>query len=813
MSISDVIDSENVVQKIVTTLNQGSCTVALQAEEGRGKTYIVESIEKSFPEKNIKFIYLQGDSAKIEESYYPLNSYIEKKNKNFKKGVKILKEIAGGIKYIGSGLKAIIDEVDLGDSRSKKVIQNVPPFNNQLDFSLHLIGAVNKYEQVIIICDDFELFDQDTLNYLTALKAGFLAIGKPFPIAFIVTSERTSNAANLLGNAVYTYTLEPITFPQLNQIITIWSGGSPTKEQLEVIHSCTGGHLHLVKIVSAYFKEMIEKEKAPLYLSNNFLNVVIDARLKQLDTKYERVRSLLFAISNSGKSNSIQEVICLLGEDDDMQEIIRTVIRLNLVKVKDNYLSLSHPFIEHYIDSSKLPNKPSFYKKLSACVHRLTPGDYMRRATLESMTMNPERVDTLWALEAIREIRSGSKIGRSILDRISNTDVGSRLRGELDKFIVCYEYAFSGKLDETISSIEAISDSLPREIVSEKYYLLCETLAKKIAKQPKEAALNTVENWESVIVSEPEIWYRFMQVKILLSAELGLIDVAKRTESAIVSYFSDRITYDSNASSIIDRLSLFSDILYSPEVSHKKLLQVEQKLSSEVEQDSFHRLMDLYIARVNLSANSFTLHNYERAISSASSAIELINSYPEIYFPYKEVPLSNLILSTVFEGKNNLKESIESYARLHESTKIEENRILIDMNYAGLLFLNGSYNEAYQVLQQSSYIPNIETDDSFYSYYYWSNFALLSYIQGDKYVALEKLTFLKEVAPKVSHNLSKYYSKHWDTLNSILTSNETLNHNVVLSEFERLVPVYSSIIWKRFKSGYLFTDIQIWTSS
>lgn len=810
MSILDITGIREISIGISNALEKGNCNIELIGQEGRGKTTTIEAVATSYANPESTFITLRGNDQKTQESFYPLKDFVDRKEKVLKRGIVVFKEAVGAIPYAGKTLKAFLDEIDLKSLGSKKTIENVEPFKLHIDFSLHLIGLLNKYRKVIIVCDDFNLFDSATIQYLTSLQEGLLILNKPFSISFILVSDKHEQVLSLLSpNPTYSFPLAPLNSFQIREVVALWSGENPTEQQLELIQSCSSGHLQLIKIICAYLRE--NQGKLQSNIPDNFLKSIIDARLQQLKGDQEKIIQLLIAVLQSGKNTSMYELICLLGEDSGMQEVLKSAIQLNLLLIKDNQVQFTHPLIESYINSVRQSNKITFYEKLGKCVQKLTPSNYARRALISELSFNNDRVDILWALDYIRRIREGVNPNQ-ISDKISTSYLGLKLKNALKEFALCYQLALSGALDETIVAVDGIPDSLPMEVVAEKYFLKAETLAKKIAKQPKEEALGIITIWETIKEDEPEIWYRFMQVKILLAAELGFLEMAKETEGRIVKYFSGRITYDREAIDTIDRLNIFSEILYTPEVAHKKLLNTELKLAKDIEDERFHKLVDLYITEVNLSANSFVLSDYVKAIKHADRALTLTTTYSDIRFPYKEVPISNLYLALVFHTPTELSTIEAKYLDLYSSAIIEENKMLIDINYAGLLLLNHRYAEAINVLEKSCYIPIPEIDDNFYAYYYWSNYAIISHFLKLP-TAKESLLKVEGIVEGVSLVLSKYYVRHYKLLLDIIGNENIKNYKEMASLIEKQAPVFSSKIWNRFKTGYLFTDIQIWTSS
>lgn len=75
---------------------------------------------------------------------------------------------------------------------------------------------------------------------------------------------------------------------------------------------------------------------------------------------------------------------------------------------------------------------------------------------------------------------------------------------------------------------------------------------------------------------------------------------------------------------------------------------------------------------------------------------------------------------------------------------------------------------------------------------------------------MKKMGFIVE---KISPFLNKYYIKHYTLIREIIFNTNIKTYNELKSYIEDNSSIFSSRIWKRFKIGYLFTDIQIWLSS
>ncbi len=814
MDISRILNNDKVSKDITDILNSDTpCTIILSGPSGRGKSFIAENASSELASDKSCCIYLMGDEERKSEEFYPLKLFVEKKDKNLNKGVKAIRASLEEVPYIGKGLKVLTEDYDFGKNKQKRVIQDTVPFKRHLDFSLHVLGLHRSHEKVVIICDGINEFDKSTIDYLTSLKEGFLELNEDFNISFLIISNTQNEVPSYFKlDNTHNIDLPPISKEQAKDIIKIWSNRDLSPKELDIIQSCSGGHLQLLKIASNYIKEANQFE-----LPDNradFYKILIDARLRKLKDYYERIKQILIAISESGMRSSVSEILCLLGEDKAIQELLKHAVQMDLLFIKDNYIHFAHSVIEDYAKSFQDTPKLDFYGKLGNCLRKLTPGDYYRRAICAQLSDDIAESDTLWALAAIRKMREGTfdEID-TITKKISSSTTGNDVKEALVGFQQCYKISFDGDIDEALNMTEQISNAIPKAVLAEKNYLKCENLTKKISKISKEEGLRLINEWEEIKEQEPEIWYRLLQLKIIIASELGLIDLALQTEAQIFKYFSERLIFDIHARSNINRINLFSEVLYPPEIAHKKMLQTEKRLTEEVKNEQYHKVIDLFISSTNLSSNSFLIDDIDNAIHFAQKATALMNEFNALRLPSIEAPISNLYLATLAKDRSTLPSIIVKYKKLYQSMSVDENNVLIDINYAGLLLVNEQIEEAFEILKVSKYIPEKDIDDNYYYYYYWCNYAIIQFLRGNYKDSQEKMLLLEPIVENISHFLKKYYVKHHQIIKEMMQKQYIKSYSEIKKDIEITAPIFSSSIWNRFKTGYLFTDIQIWTSS
>jgi len=812
MTITSIVGSDKILDEIEQLLKrEESSIIRLKGPDGRGKSWIASNLIEKILNSDYCCINLSGDGSRTGEAFYPLKQFVEKKDKIRNKALGVAKELTGRIPYVGKEVQLLVKDYDF--KGHKKTIQDLSPFKSHLDFALHLLALHRKYKKVLIVCDDFEAFDDSTVTFISELKSGFMHLKEEFNISLLLISNSEAQLHDfIVGNVAHEIELPALQSEQIYSLVHFWSGRKISPEQLQLVNSCTGGHLSLVKLVAEHFKEtskinLVQNDGAAL-------RSVVDSRLRKQKDQYDPLKNLLHALVKSGKPSTTYEMLCLLEEQEGVRDLIQQAVQMNLLVVKNNYIHFSHPIIKDYIDSFQNKPKASFYDKLSACIKKLTPSNYARRALVERLAHNDDKADVFWGLACVQKLREGAFVEAGVIqNEITNSEYGSGIVEALDQFKICYEYSFKGEIDDTLLEIEQISNSLPKELLAEKNFLKCENLAKKISNAPKEEALDIISHWEEIREEEPEVWYRLMQLRIITASELGLIDFAKKTEAEIVKYFSSRLAFDVHARSILEKLNLFSEVIYTPEIAHKKMLQTEKWLSKEVSNEQYHRVIDLFIARTNLSSNSILVNDMGKAIQFALEAIELAKEYNAVRFPGVETPLSNYYLAQMFRDMNNLPSIIKGYKEIYDATYVEENKILFDINYAGFLLLDNQVKQAKKVLDAGSYIPHKEDDDNYYCYYYWSNYALVTFLSGNAEDAKSHFSGLDERAQNVSFFLRKYYVKHFQIMKEMLEQTNIRSYNEVRRFFEDRQPIFESKAWDRFKFGYLLTDVQLWTSS
>lgn len=817
MTLEHLTGQESIINSIIQHLQKGEITsVNISGVSGSGKSWLLQGIANAISAKDGCIVKLQGDYERIKEAYYPLNVFIEQKNKTGKKSIQVGKKMAAQIPFVGAAVESILEDIDVASFYKNDKDFDAFGLNKQKHFANHVISLLKKYGALAFVCDDVQDFDPSTIVYLDNLVKYLNAASFETRVLFVFACnterENLLSNCNWLSSQHYDYTLNRIERSQLpGALILLGLINTLNEPDLDLIYSSTGGHLHVLRTVVAYFN----KNQSNNILAGSGKNLIynlLDSRLQQFQQYYTVIKELLLALGGVGKSGSKVELLCLLEKSEDVPDAIKYAEELDFIVIKDGYLHFTHEIVKEYILAQENKRKPSFYRKFSDCLRALNPSNYLRRAWAEEMAGNAEKADAFRALFIIQRMRLGFYDEAAELANLFTSDEADGLKTMMNVFLICYRSNADGELNDALLSLSMLPFDLPQELLAERIYLECEILLKHTDYPSRKEALQKLESWDILREEEPEQWYRFSQLKLLAHSELGHFELATKIEQEIAIFFTKRASYDVSAKEILNRLNLFSEIVYSPDIAHIKLSQAYSHLAREIEAENYDKLLDYYIALCNLSGNCISTNRLDLSLDYGRKAIALIKDFPHVYFPHKEVALNNLLLASYFCKAETPEIILEKYGQMAENM-LEEDGMLININYAGLLVRQNNIPKALSLLKANNYLMDEGHTDPFYLYHHQFNYGLTLYLSGRKPEAISVLEPLKKFEGQINNKLSVFYKKHYELTLELLNKNDPLDYIKLCSFFHEQQPRYLNAVWDKFKPVYLFTDLQIWTNN
>lgn len=817
MTLEELTGQEAIIYKILVNLEKGKIISAdIKGVSGSGKSWLLQKLANSITDKGGCVIKLQGDPERIKEVYYPLNVFIEQKNKTGNKSIKAAKKLVGEIPFVGASAESFLEDIDLQSFSKTNSDFEAFGLNKQKQFATHATSLLNKHSTLAIICDDIQDFDQPTIDYLDCLikflNAQTFETRVAFIFGFNVERENTTNYPSWLSSVHFEYNLKRIDRSQLVSALLLFGLKHTLREpELDLIYTSTGGHLHVLRTIVAYLNRNQEKNLLQEQ-GNTLMHNLLENRLQQIQQYYKLIKELLLALGGVGKSGSKAELLCLLEKNDDLADAMKHAEDLEFITIKDGYLHFTHEIVKDYISAQENKRKPSFYRKYSDCLRALNPSNYLRRAWAEGMAGNKEKADAFRALFIIQRIRLGLYEEVNELINLFNSEDAERMTSAVKIFKASYQQNSDSSLNEGLLSLSLLPYDLPQELLAEKIYLECEILLKHTDYPSRQEALQKLESWDILKEEEPEQWYRFSHLKLLANSELGNFEMATKIEQEIAIFFTKRANFDVSAKDILNRLNLFSEIVYSPDIAHIKLSQTYHSLKREIENENFDKLLDYYISLCNLSGNCISTNRLPLSLEYGKEAIGLIKGFPHIYFPHKEVALNNLLLASYFLKVESPEKVLSTFRQL-ANEMMEEDGILINSNIAGILIQQNRIDEAQVLLQEKNSLIAENHTDPFYFYHHRFNYGLTLYLAGQKDQAISVLEPLTKLEGQINNKLTTFYKRHFELTLELINQNDKLSYSEMCEQFQKKQPRYLSIVWDKFKPVYLFTDLQIWTNN
>lgn len=804
----------NILKNILEIIKVSSVDVInIVGESGSGKTFLLNSILRKLQESDNEVIVLKGDSAKCEIDFHPLDDFLDKATKIQKLGKAVVSQLFEEIPIIGKSLKLISENTESIDIfTTQKKIPDLSKLQLHREFAIYVLSVLNKGLRPFVLCDDIQYFDTKTICFLNDLNVKLRNADLP-SITFISTiNTSVSTYKQSLLEGVITNILVSLPLKEdVCDIMKFWGLDREwDKEEIEMIFTCTGGHLYLLHSIMEYLRSY-HLEDVNIANSNTLMNKIITTRLSSFGDKYNEAQKTLCYLSYIGDQVSKNELLCALDKPDKLNDILNISANQNLLIVKDDYIFFCHEIIRRAFFGLENRDLVSFYSKFSLCVKNISPSHYAKRAIIETKAANLDQADILFVMYACQKMRNGlfSEIP-DIKNRLS-----SRLKYLFVEFITeleeAYRLTFDGKNQTALAILDSTSSAYPYPLWIEKQYLICTLQFKNNIREERINALHTIKELVSEVQDvEVELWSRCLILELVLERELNLFEDARITRNRLQSVLSKRLHFDKNALKLLNSIDLYSDTIDTPPVAHAKLRRLVERLETYIENDNYDQIFDLYIAESNLSGNSLIVGEYETAYLAAEKALRLIKQFNLIRFSHPEVCLNNKYLALLYMNHEDKNGIVSGYKEILP-IQTDEDKILITTNYAGLLL---SQEKCVEALETIITIEREEVSfdiDRYYAYYYQFNYALILYFNGYREDAIDLLEEVNEFVPQISRNLEKYYKKHYALVMELLREADYKSIHHLQSVFSNRAPIYLSAIWGKFKPVYLFSDLQIWT--
>jgi hypothetical protein len=581
-------------------------------------------------------------------------------------------------------------------------------------------------------------------------------------------------------------------------------------QEQNVLYEATGGRLDLLHDFASFAQDF--GNLGPAAEKNVLYGRMIERRLRAIKGNINALEELLSAASFLGNSFSLEEIGCLTGSPlGDIQAVIRQAEEEKLLAAVGGNLSFPSSAMQRYFLSSRIENPAKYHSKFSECLRRMRPGDYEARC--QHLLLAGQHDDALACyclafLDARRRRKNLSDPGP-----LRELPAYEEYKEYLDLMTAAYREHDRDALNEGLAIIESIEAFLSDPLIAERDYLEAQIRMKSHRIADLERVVALLQRWLGLKEVEPEIWSRIAQTLMVALSETSHYEEARQLEEDLTKYYGSRRRLDPWALYGLNCLRRQSECLHHLVPSRNRLENALAYFGPTATGILPRHPLQYYYTLTNLVANLIASGSFPEATVRSAELERLLQNHPSFDWPSLEVAANNTVLAGYLAGILPLTQAIELMRKLDDGRTAIGDRILIQNNLAVLFAHDGQSNEAKQILVSAREQLGGKADsDSYHRYFIANNLAGLLAISGDIDSSLKIFdaagSDLHQLFPAVRETLLRRHSMMFEALKAAAT--------VGMVKFDRFLkdhhPPQVGPQWEFYGRGFLFTDIQFWTS-
>lgn len=700
-------------------------------------------------------------------------------------------------------------------------------FNEKEKSIIMKLSSISKKNPLLLVFDNYHWANINDINFVSNLFAicnNPELFHNPLRIILVVTVNQNENPDFNLHNLldiVPSVNLNRIAVNHYEEILNRMGLEERIPDKsAEAIYSLTSGHLELTKQVVDYINIQ----------GSSFFNATRDMEEKAINMMADIFdRMINFSFKDKQDTIDILEIASVIGNIFNRYEL-KALTQEELFLIEKQ---LSHAAGEHFIEMTndkaqfihpiirepfykKLDDKRySYHKKYAAELKILKPSEHLERAyhlekcKEEAAALQESIVAYFFSL--LSQTHFPESVYQKIIDQIK--------RHRLENYFINMEQAFrcylSGQVDESIGYLECIDeiDITTEFYISLKNYLYARNLL--LYRYDTGSFIQSAELLESA----KQCFYRQQEFELYISSLMVLLNiyayklcdigVAKTINQQIVDLFhQDLYGYiDPKMDDYRYEYKRKSCSISTPEIAYKKTSEAMEYFKHS------DNVMELYKSACDHSATCIFLGKFREALEALEICGQTVEDYSILSFIETFKPQNNYILASLYSDPpaflEQMDDAIQAYRQILEHnpyiTKI------IDVNFAGLLLLNGQLDEAECVLNQLK-ISLSEYNSVFYTTFLYGNLSSLHILRQNYEEALEYTYLAEEHFNEWGEEVRKFYKKQMDLLRQIAQDKEQLTPYQLFLRPAEILPEYLGTTWKFIGHGVLFSELLFYTT-
>jgi class 3 adenylate cyclase/predicted ATPase len=320
----------------------------LLGEAGTGKGRLVHEFRAALLHENpnVHWGILQADQI-LRQSFNPIRHWLmryfgitpaqsaDERVRNFESRLQRVidsapdQDLALELDRLRSVLGALVDLYWEGSLYESLDAQS--RYNSTLAALIYLIEAESLIQPVILVLEDAQYIDDDTLQFLPRLKRALRTGKEPYPVALVITSRvrglRLSTDDGMVDASI---TLGGLTRESIARQLEVLLGGAPSNDLVDLVHERSEGNPLFSEQVLHYLREenLIEICGEKWGLSSRVRELLLPGDIRaalvaRLDQLNQSVKELVQTASVLGREFSVQALVEMSSDSRRVEENVR----------------------------------------------------------------------------------------------------------------------------------------------------------------------------------------------------------------------------------------------------------------------------------------------------------------------------------------------------------------------------------------------------------------------------------------------------------------------------------------------------------
>ncbi len=737
---------------------------------------------------------------------------------------------AGRAVPIVGSLVAYLTELLANNRSRQRRDQTLYLKGDEFDILSHL-DALARGGRLLLVADDLQYWDQDSLQLLYLMVSGRLDDVFPFigGMSLVVTitdgqiSESAAPFLDILARMPLPIQLTPVTPAEIAIALRMF-GFSATLDQtqLEMLHVLSGGHLELIRQLADYLETHKEPHDLAALIrsagtsSEKFLATILVRRLLAAGETGRAALGALEAAAVIGKTFTADELKCLLKPTGmDADQCIATAREFGLLTNGGTTFSFRHDILRNCLmlqaDTRLAPSR----RKFAACLSLLRPFDYFTRAEQMLGAGATEEAARLHFAGLYKRMRDGQSVPAELRVQVFDMLAATGQVASAEMIYRGHELILERRFAEVQHLLGVCENTDHPLFVCERTHLLGLATLQSVTTSERRRALATLLRGMTIAHGEKELEIRLKLTLLTAFVHLEMWNEARQLDQEICTTLSVLQRTDPGAREALEVHRRKSGMLYGSEVAAARCRRAVAYFGPQVAADWPPRNpVQSFMAQCNLSGNLVVAGEFEEADCVARAALDMWRRLPRVKMPRVEKCVNNSVIAGVLSARLPATEAVTLLEELRAQNPGGVFSRLIRSNCAVFRALSGDATGALAEFEAlASEFERDGIEDEFYHYFIKSNLAGLLHVQGQS-----------ERGRSIWRDLDSHVPIIPDSDRHYLVARQKLQHMAFdevgrgditgWNDFLRLRQTnHLGPGWRFYGRGLLVTDTQIWLES